>query len=91
MRHALRRFGRRLLGAALLRADTYEEVEADRGSIVQATVVVVASCLATVTGGWLRVATGTPLPEGALPLTWHLVLIGIEPMVAWLVGSAFVM
>lgn len=79
----------RMVRASLLHADTFEEVEADRSSIVQATLVVVGSCLAAVIGSWMRVAMGTPLPDGALPLEWHLALVGIEPMVTWLAGSAF--
>lgn len=50
-------FFRRLVGAALLDAETYEEVEADRAATVQALAVVVCSSLAAgigakgVTGG----------------------------------------
>jgi hypothetical protein len=39
-------FGRRLLGAALLDADTYEDVEADRSANVQAFLVVLLSAIA---------------------------------------------
>jgi hypothetical protein len=41
-----RSLARRMLGAALLDADTYEEVEADRGSTGQAALVVLLSALA---------------------------------------------
>jgi len=82
-------FLRRVLGAARLHADTYEEVEADRSSIVQATIVVAAAAAFGVASGWLRVATGQPLPEGALPLELHMVLLAIDPFATWLVSGAF--
>ncbi len=40
-------FAHRLIGAAVLDVDTYEEVEADRTATVQAFVIVLASSLAT--------------------------------------------
>src|SRR6266536_1089211 len=40
-------FAHRLMGAAVLDVDTYEEVEADRRGTVQAFIVVLASSLAT--------------------------------------------
>jgi hypothetical protein len=40
------RFRERLLGAALLRTETYEEVEADRGATVQAMAVVILAAVA---------------------------------------------
>ena len=39
-------FGLRVWRAALLHADTYEEVEADRSSITQAMAVVAVACAA---------------------------------------------
>jgi hypothetical protein len=80
---------KRMLRAALLHADTYEEVEADPSSLGQAGFVVLISCLAAVGGAYLRIRFGTGLPSGSLPLPWHLALIGTEPLVEWLLGSAF--
>jgi len=52
-------FAHRLLGAAALDVDTYEEVEADRTATTQALVVVVASSLATGAGmSGIGTATG---------------------------------
>jgi len=84
-----RSFAQRLWGAARLHADTYEEVEADRSSIWQAWVVVLAASAAAVFGAWLGSITGEPLPAEALPLPWHLLVIGLEPLVTWITGSAF--
>ena len=50
-------FIRRLTGAAMLDAATYEEVEADRGATIQAIAVVVLASLAAGVGA--RGATGT--------------------------------
>ena len=44
------RLHERMLGAALLHADTYEEVEADRDATGQAFLVVVMSAVATGVG-----------------------------------------
>ena len=58
-------FGRRVLGAALLRAQTYEEVEADPASIAQAALVVAGACaaigVATFVGGRADGVAGTRL------------------------------
>jgi hypothetical protein len=75
--------------ACRLHADTYEEVEADPSSIVQATLVVMMASLSSAIGTWLRVVTGHPLPENPLPLPLHLLVIALEPLVVWLVGSVF--
>lgn len=82
-------FARRVLLAARLQSDIFEEVEADRSAIGQATFVVLASCVAAAAGAWLRIQSGSPLPSDALPLPWHLALVGFEPLVTWLAGSAF--
>jgi hypothetical protein len=75
--------------ASILHADTYEEVEADRGSIGQAFAIVLMASSAGALGTWIRVATGNPLPENALPLPLHLALIFLELFIIWLVSSAF--
>ena len=54
---------RRMWGAALLHADTYEEVEADRGATRQALAVVL---LVAVAGG-----VGTIANHGADGILWH--------------------
>jgi hypothetical protein len=83
-------FPRRVLRAAFLHADTYEEVEADRSSLAQATLLVVLACLAAAAGAYLRRETGSSIiPAGDLPLGWHLALIGTEPLISWLLSSAF--
>lgn len=82
-------FPRRMLRAAMLDADTYEEVEADPSSILQALAVVLMVSGAGALGTWIRVASGRPLPESALPLPLHLLIIGLEPVTIWLVSSVF--
>jgi len=82
-------FPLRMWRAAMLHADTYEEVEADRGSIGQAFAIVLMASSAGALGTWLRVAMGRPLPDNALPLPLHLALIVLEPLTVWLVSSAF--
>jgi hypothetical protein len=82
-------FFTRIARTARLHADTYEEVEADRSSIWQAFVIVGVVCAAAVLGAWLRVVQGVPLPDGALPLPWHLLVVGVEPLVTWLASAAF--
>ena len=70
----MRSFARRMWGAARLDADTYEEVEADRGSLRQAAVVVVAAALAIGAVRWVQ-AAGVALSV-------------LEPLVLWVGGSA---
>ena len=79
----------RMWRASLLHADTFEEVEADRGSMGQALAIVLMACGAGALGTWVRVLSGQPLPDNALPLSLHLTLIGLEPLTVWLVSSAF--
>ena len=67
-------FPLRMWRASLLHADTYEEVEADRSSIGQAFAVVLMASGAGALGTWIRVVSGHPLPESALPLPLHLPL-----------------
>lgn len=75
--------------AALLQADAYEEVEADRSSIVQAFGIVLLACIAAAVGFWMRIWLGHPLPPGSLPLPLQLSVIFLEPLVLWSAGSAF--
>lgn len=75
--------------AALLHADTYEEVEADRSSIRQAAGIVCLASLAASFGFWMRLHVGHTLPPGSLPLPLQLAVIALEPIVLWLGGSAF--
>ena len=82
----MRRFGRRLLGAALLDADTYEEVEADRASIRQALLVVAAAALAGGTASFVM-RSGAGLSEQQL--AFQVTLSALEPVVLWIGGSAF--
>ena len=79
-------FPLRVLRAALLHADTYEEVEADRSSIGQACVVVFAAAFAGGVARWLAGARPW-LPGEALEV--QIVLSAIEPLVLWIGGSAF--
>jgi len=77
-----------MLRAALLHADTYEEVEADRSAIGQAFFVVCLASAAATLGFWLRIGPEPDLPPGSLPLTLQVVVIALEPVVLWLGGSA---
>ena len=86
MRHALIRFGRRLLGAALLHADTYEEIEADRSSIRQALLVVAAAACA---GGAASYILGSQAGLGDRQLLFQITLSVLLPVVLWIGGSAF--
>ena len=54
-------FPLRMWRASLLHADTYEDGEADRGSIGQAFAVVLMASSAGALGTWVRVVTGHPL------------------------------
>ncbi len=79
-------FPLRVWRAALLHADTYEEVEADRSSIGQATVVIVAACVAIGAGHWIQTGVAE-LP--ANQRLFQLALLILEPLVLWIGGSAF--
>ena len=81
----MRSFARRMWGAARLDADTYEEVEADRGSLRQAAVVVVAAALAIGAARWVQ-AAGAGLPPSQVLL--QVALSVLEPLVLWVGGSA---
>ena len=69
---------RRMWRAALLEADFYEEVEAEKRSIGQASIVVALACAAGACGSWLA-----GVPAG------RVVVDVIEPLVLWIGGSAF--
>jgi hypothetical protein len=81
-------FALRVWRSALLHADTYEEVEADKSSISQALIVVCVACLAAGGGVYLRGRSGALSGDG-LSLPWHMTIVMIEPIVSWLVSSAF--
>jgi hypothetical protein len=72
-------------GAALLHADTYEEVEADRASIGQAWLVMLAACTAI---GVARAVQGAQagLPQSTLVI--QVTISVLEPLVLWVGGSA---
>lgn len=78
---------RRMLRAARLEADFYEEVEAEPNSIRQAFIVVLLACTAGFVGSWIRDVSLNP---GAGPPPWlRLAVDVVEPLVYWLVGSMF--
>ena len=79
-------FPLRVLRAALLHADTYEEVEADRSSIGQAMLVILAACVAIGVGSWIQTG-GAELAERQR--LFQLALLILEPLVLWVGGSAF--
>ncbi len=81
----MRSFARRMWGAARLDADTYEEVEADGGSLRQAAVVVVAAALAIGAARWVQ-AAGAGLAPSQVWL--QVALSALEPLVLWVGGSA---
>ncbi len=82
-------FAKRMLRAALLHVDTYEEVEADPSSIGQATIVVLLACLASGLGFWLRAQSGEFVLIDTRPLAFQMLIVAIEPLVIWLGASAF--
>ena len=77
---------RRMTRAALLDADTFEEVEADRSALGQATAVVVLACVAT---GAARAWHGVQAGFETERLVFQVVLSVIEPLALWIGGSAF--
>jgi hypothetical protein len=81
-----RSYAWRMLGASFLDADTFEEVEADRGATWQGASVVMMAALSGALGSlWLHaVHRGIPGPVAMLPVTLEL----LEPLVLW-VGSSF--
>jgi len=81
----VRTLWRRMWGAALLDADTYEEVEADPRSLGQAVLVVGAAALAIGAAHWIR-ATGTEVHPDRVAL--QVTVSVLEPLVLWIGGSA---
>jgi hypothetical protein len=81
-------FGLRMLRAASLQADIYEEVEADRSSIRQATLVVLMASVAAGLGAWLRTLSGHDLSGAGLPLATYLAVVVLESPLVWLASGA---
>lgn len=77
---------RRMGRAALLHADTYEEVEADRSSIRQATLIVVTASLAAgAARAWQAYGIGMETDR----LVFQALISVLEPLAIWIGGSAF--
>ena len=85
----MRSLPRRMLRAMALDAQLYEEVEADKRSLGQATFVVLLACAAGMLGVWLRdvVLGGRSPGDGHVRLALAIDLV--EPLVFWLGGSLF--
>ena len=81
--------GRRMLLAARLHADTYEEIEADPSSIRQALLIVSLASVCAGLGAWLRTVAGHELAEGAPRFEILLAAVMLEPYVWWLAAGAF--
>ena len=77
---------RRMRGAAVLHADTYEEVEADTTSLSQATLIVVTAALVA---GAARALQSQQLGLDEQRLMLQTLLSVLEPLVLWIGGSAF--
>ena len=76
----------RMLGAASLNRNTYEEVEHDRGAMVQALIVVVVVAIATGVGGVLD-GDGDLLRGVAFGVIRGVLLWAVWALGAWLVGT----
>ena len=76
----------RMLGAARLNVDTYEDVEKDKGATIQALIVVIIVAIAAGVGGMLSgdIDLGRGLAFGAIRgvLSW-----AVWALMAWLVGT----
>ena len=81
------RFLSRMLGAALLRAHVFEEVEADPRSLGPATLVVGLACAAIAGATWVQ---GHEAGVVSRRLGFQVLIAGLLPAVGWLVGSALV-
>ena len=82
----MRHFAARVLGAALLRVRTYEEVEADPRALGQATVVVALACAAI---GIATFVQGAEAGIDSQRLAFQAGVATLLPGVGWLGGSAF--
>jgi hypothetical protein len=82
----LKHLPRRMFRAALLHADTYEEVEADRSSMRQALLIVAGACAASAIARYLM---GVRAGVEEERLLFQVVLSLLEPLAIWLGGSAF--
>jgi hypothetical protein len=81
----VKRLGRRMLGAALLRAETYEEVEADPSSLAGAALVVVLACAAI---GLASFVGGRHAGVAGPRLGMQVAVACLLPATGWLAGSA---
>ena len=75
----------RMLGASLLRAETFEEVEADPKSLVQAGLVVALACAAIAVASEVQ---GLQAGVAGRRLALQVLVAGLLPAVGWLFGSA---
>ena len=82
----MRSFGQRMLGAAMLHADTFEEVEADSSSIRQAIVVVLGATAAVAGSRWIQASIQGVASD---QLGLQMILTVLVPLVLWVGGSAF--
>lgn len=82
-------FVMRMARAAMLHADTYEEIEADPSAIVQSAAVVALACVAAALGFYLRVEAGASVLIDTRPLSFQAAIVGLEPLVIWIGASAF--
>jgi hypothetical protein len=82
-------FVQRVLRTARLNADAFEEVEADRSALGQATLVVLAASAASASVVAVRAALGRPFPQDALSGGALATVLALEPVVIWLIGAAF--
>lgn len=78
---------RRMLGAALLRSHSFEEVEADPRALRQAGLVVALACAAIAGATWLQ---GHAAGLSERRLAFQVLVAGLLPAVGWLFGSALV-
>lgn len=81
----MKRLGRRMLGASLLRAASYEEIEADPSSLAGAVLVVSLACAAI---GVASFVGGRQAGIAGPRLGMQVAVAGLLPAVGWLAGSA---
>ena len=80
------RWWSRMRGAALLHADTYEEVEADVGAMRQALAIVLVASVSNAAGTGLAIAANH---AGEGRLAFQVAVSALIPLVVWLGGSTF--